>query len=95
MTTPASDFDLDKLARKRVKAKLGFYMHLAIYIIVNTGLIATSLWHGQRWAFFPLFGWGIGLFFHGASVWLTGSGSALREDMVARERAKISKERGL
>lgn len=83
--------EIDKLARKRAGAKMGWYTHLGVYLIVNTGLfLASNLGLGTRnYHFGPLLGWGIGLVFHGISVFFIGKGSDLRENMVARERARI------
>lgn len=83
------DTPLDALARRRAKAKLGWYGHAAIYLIVNLGLVTLSLANGRHWAVFPLLGWGVGLLFHGLSVWLFQPGSDLMNRMVARERAKL------
>lgn len=80
---------IDRLARKRANAKLGWFMHAGIYLVVNAFLMALSLWHGKAWAAFPLLGWGLGLAIHGAAVWFAGAGSALREQLVARERANL------
>ena len=65
-------------ARKRVKAIGGFYKHATVYIIVNMALLANNYFnHDNGEVFFsfntfstPLF-WGIGLFFHGFSVFGT------------------------
>ena len=95
MTTPYSTTlspeEIDKLARKRAGAKMGWYMHLAIYLVVNGGLfLASGLMFGTRsYHFGPLLGWGVGLVFHGLSVFFIGKGSTLRENMVARERARL------
>lgn len=93
MTTPMTPQDVDALARKRVKSQLGWYKHLAVYLIVNAFLISMSIWQDRNWAIFPLFGWGLGLVLHGASVWFAGAGSHLRESMVARERLKLAAQR--
>ncbi len=85
--------DIDRIARKRANAKLGWFMHASIYLIVNTFLVALSLWHGRAWAAFPLLGWGLGLAIHGAAVWFAGTGSALRETMVQRERSRLTAQR--
>ena len=85
-----TDLQLDQLARRRAKAKLGFFFHAGVYVAVNLGLIALSLYHGRAWAIFPLLGWGIGLFFHGLSVWVFAPGNDLMESMVQRERARLS-----
>lgn len=83
--------EIDKLARKRAGAKMGWYLHLAIYLTVNTGLfLASSQMFGNHGHHFgPLLGWGVGLVFHGITVFFIGKGSAVRENMVARERARI------
>jgi uncharacterized membrane protein len=89
-TTPQ---DIDALARKRVKSQLGWYKHLAVYLLVNALLISMSIWQGRNWAIFPLFGWGIAVVLHGVSVWFAGAGSQLRENMVERERQKLAAQR--
>lgn len=85
--------NIDRIARKRAKAKLGWLMHASIYLIVNAFLVALSLWHGKAWAAAPLLGWGLGLAIHGAAVWFAGAGSALRERLVENERARLTAQR--
>lgn len=55
---------------RHVERKIGFFIHLTVYLMVNSVLILFNLLHhpGKLWAFGPLFGWGIGLLFHGAAV---------------------------
>lgn len=85
--------NIERIARKRASAKLGWYTHAAVYLTVNTFLIALSVWQGRHWAMFPLLGWGLGLALHGVSVWFAGAGSALREAMVERERTRLTAQR--
>lgn len=85
--------NIDLIARKRANAKLGWFMHASIYLIVNAFLVALSLWHGRAWAAFPLLGWGLGLAIHGVAVWFAVAGSALREGLVQRERARLAAQR--
>jgi hypothetical protein len=58
-----TDEELRQIARKTAEGKVGFYIHLAIYVAVNLLLIA--IWYingaGFPWFLFILFGWGIGL----------------------------------
>ncbi|SCK50719.1 2TM domain-containing protein [Variovorax sp. HW608] len=82
--------DIDRLARKRAKAKMGWFIHAAIYAIVNLGLIALSVATGRAWAVFPLLGWGVGLLAHGISVWMLPPGGTLLARMVERERARLA-----
>ena len=93
MHAPTTPIDMDALARKRVKSLLGWYKHLTVYLIVNAFLISMSIWQDRNWAVFPLFGWGLAVVLHGASVWFAGAGSNLREGMVERERQKLTAQR--
>lgn len=60
-------------AQKRVKSIKGFYIHFAVYILVNVFLCIqiyliskNDFW---RWeSFTTVFFWGIGIFAHGTSV---------------------------
>ncbi len=93
MTTLSAE-EIDRLARKRAGAKLGWYMHAAVYIAVNLLLFAISE-HGfgqRRWTLFPLLGWGLGLVLHGVSVFVLGTGSAVRERLVQKERERLQRE---
>jgi hypothetical protein len=86
--------EIDRLARKRAGAKLGWYIHATVYVVVNAFLLAIStLGFGHRpWALFPLFGWGIGLALHGISVFILAKGGAFREGLVERERERLRRE---
>jgi hypothetical protein len=76
-------------AKKRVEAKIGFYIHLAVYAGVNILLIIINLSTSPQYIWFkwPLLGWGIGLFFHGMSIFVF-SGKKLKgikEKMIEKE----------
>ena len=60
--------EIDRLARKRAGAKLGWYFHAAVYVVVNLFVFAMSQYgFGNRsWSVYPLLGWGLGLALHGA-----------------------------
>jgi len=92
--TPMSPEDIDRLARKRAGAKLGWYFHAAVYVAVNLFMFSMSEWGaGHRaWSIKPMLGWGLGLALHGASVWLIGAGGTLRERMVQGERERLQRE---
>jgi len=59
-------------AKERVQEIRGFYWHLATYLIMNGFMFLLNWWTspGHWWFFWPLVGWGIGLAFHGASVFI-------------------------
>ncbi|WP_431275984.1 2TM domain-containing protein [Variovorax ureilyticus] len=67
--------EIDRLARKRAKAKMGWFIHAGIYATVNLGLVALSAASGRAWTVFPLLGWGVGLLAHGISVWMLPPGA--------------------
>ena len=57
-------------AKKRVTDIKEFYQHLLAYCLVIPFLIFINKMTvpSFNWFWFPMFGWGIGLFFHGWSV---------------------------
>ena len=86
------DQEAYRKAKRRVDAKIGFYIHLAIYVAVNTLLIAINLLTSSQYLWFkwPLMGWGIGLFFHALGVFVFSGGSAVKEQMIQKEMKKES-----
>lgn len=94
MRTPLSPEQIEHLARRRAGAKLGWYVHACVYVLVNLLLWAMSRYgFGHRpWSVFPVVGWGVGVALHGISVFVLGRGSPLRERMVQRERERLHSE---
>ena len=96
MHTPPLSEDIERLAHKRAGAKLGWYVHAALYLLVNLVIFALSI-HGfgsRPWSLFPLLGWGLGLVLHGVSVFVLGNGSSVRERLVQKERDRLQRELG-
>jgi hypothetical protein len=91
---PMEKETLDRIARRRAGAKLGFYIHASVYLLANLGLYAINgnFTPSVSWHVWPLGGWGIGLAFHGLAVFLAGSGSGLRERMVRAERRRLESQ---
>ena len=91
MTTPLSTEDIERIARKRAGAKLGWFIHATVFVVVNLFVFAMSQYaFGTRpWSVKPLLGWGLGLALHGISVWFLGTGGGLRERLVQREREAL------
>jgi hypothetical protein len=81
--------DLKRTARRRVKARLGLYIHAAVYMAVNAflALVRFQVTPELAWNLWPLAGWGVGLAIHAALVLLGQSG--LRERMEADEVRKL------
>ena len=86
--------EIDRIARRRAGAKLGWYAHASMYVLVNLFVFSMSQYaFGTRaWSVKPLLGWGLGLALHGLSVWFLGSGGGLRERMVQKERERLLRQ---
>lgn len=81
-------------AKKRVEAKIAFYLHLAVYIVVNLLLIiinlATST--GYLWFKWPLLGWGIAIGFHALMTFVFSGGSVIKEKMIEKEMEQMGND---
>ena len=77
-------------AKSRVEAKIGFYIHLAVYIVVNSLLIIINISTSSQYLWFkwPLIGWGIGVIFHALGVFVLSGGSIIKERLIEREMKK-------
>lgn len=90
-----TDDDLLQRARKRVKLKMGFYIHLGVYVAVNGGLALLMMMRGgsAAWQAGPLLGWGLGLTVHGIVTFLNLQGDGLRDRMVEAELKRLRDHR--
>lgn len=62
--------DRYKEAKKRVAEEKKFYHHLGVYIVVNMFLVILNLVTSpdSLWFYWPMLGWGLGLFLQGVGV---------------------------
>ena len=69
-----TDLERYERAKQRVEVLRGFYGHAIVFVFVNAGLAAFNLTMSpdHLWFIYPLAGWGIGLFAHGAYAMGTG-----------------------
>ena len=87
--------DLEARARRRVRAKTGFFVHALVFVLVNAGMaLVNEMSGGHRWHHFPLMGWGLGLGIHGLVVFLRLSTDGLRQRMFEREMALLQRRQG-
>jgi hypothetical protein len=92
-STSTLDNELERIARKRAGAKMGWAIHASVYVVVNLMLAGMSLMSGKNWAIFPAVGWGIGLAAHGLAVFFATGGAGLHERLLQRERARLTLQR--
>lgn len=77
-----------EIAEERVDKKIGFFIHLIVYIGVNSLLAFLNLTreHESLWFLWVLGGWGLGLLFHGLVVFVfQGDHASLKERLIQRE----------
>ncbi|MDX1314068.1 MAG: 2TM domain-containing protein [Eudoraea sp.] len=91
-----------KRAKKRVDEIKGFYIHLSIYLVINTFIVINLALNnfgngGDFWSFptfvTPVF-WGIGLAFHALHTFKAGSffGKKWEERMIQKYIDKDKEE---
>jgi len=70
-----SDYERYKKASEKVQEIKGFYSHLIAYLLVIPLFIVINFKFtpGHYWFFYPMIGWGVGVFFHALGVFDTGS----------------------
>ena len=85
MTPDTTDPRYDE-ARQRVEAKMGFFSHLAVFVLINVVFLIVA---GTDWLWVTLF-WGIGLVLHAWQVFFSESGAvaAWKEKQIQKELGK-------
>jgi 2TM domain len=83
----SSDPTEDELRRRavnRLRAKAGFWTHLAVYLAVNAFLVLIWFFTGAGyfWPIFPIAGWGIGV---AANAWDAFGSEPVTEERIQRE----------
>lgn len=80
-------------AKEVVEEKMKFYSHLAVYLIVNTGLhILNYIMGAPYWAIWPALGWGMGVFFHGINTFGFFNNSEWKRKQIQKELEKNKKD---
>jgi 2TM domain len=94
MPATLSPEEIERIAQRRASAKLRWYVHLLVFVLVNLSVFAMSKYaFGDRpWHVAPLLGWGAGLVLHGIAVFVLGGD--LREHMTQRERERLQRLHG-
>ena len=79
---------------QRVEEKISFYLHGFVFLMVNLALtIVNFVFTPQHlWFFYPLFGWGIGLFSHFIGVFPPKFFTSIKQKMIQNEIKKAEKD---
>src|SRR5262245_57783787 len=77
-------------AARQVDARIGFYIHFVVFILVCTGLAVVNwlVTPEIRWVQWPFLGWGIGVIGHALCVF--GSGPNLRSRWRLRKIRELT-----
>jgi hypothetical protein len=83
------DSERYRKAKERVEEIRSFYVHVVTYVAVNIVLFLINFMvsRGAWWFYWPLLGWGIGLFFHWFNVF--GSRSFLGDRWEEKKISEI------
>lgn len=88
-----TETQLDALARRRAGARLGWYVHAFVFVLVQAGLLAAALVAGRNWILAPSLGWGLGLAIHGLVVWTASPRAMLFDRLLQQERERLQPQR--
>ena len=103
MTTEMSEQEIYEEAKKRVKAKQGFYRHLGAYLAVNIVLIIvwalsggltidSGDWTGGKWFLWPLTIWGVFVVLNFLEVFVFKTSVRSERAAIEEEIKKMKKE---
>ena len=83
--------EMERIARRRAGAKMGFIIHATVFVLVNAALFAINqLFTPQyAWSFWPLGGWSIGLAIHGLVVFGLAPGGSISRRLIEAELRKL------
>jgi hypothetical protein len=86
-TIETRDEDLRRQAVERLQKRSEFLNHVVAFVLVNALLVTIWFLTGRAffWPIFPLFGWGIGLFFHGLDTFRR----PFSEERIRREMSRL------
>ena len=83
-----------QMARKHVRKLKDFWIHLAVFVVVNAGLITLNLVKqpDKFWFHWVLVGWGAGLLLHGFQLF-GGAAAKNWEERKIKEIVKPDEEK--
>ena len=77
-------------AKKKVEAKIGFRIHLTVYVVVIALLVLINLTTSTEYIWFkwPLMGWGIAVIIHALGIFNSSRKLNIKEQMIENEIQK-------
>jgi hypothetical protein len=89
-----NDTELRRLAERRVDAKVGFWIHAAIFVAVNAGMALANLnaTAASPWFLWSAGCWGLALIIQGVAAYFPIRD--FRRQVVEAELARLRRARG-
>lgn len=89
MSDVASETELRRLAERRVDAKVGFWIHAALFVVVNAGMAFANFTTASAnpWFVWSAGCWGLALFVQGLVVYLPVQ--AMRRQAIEAELERL------
>jgi hypothetical protein len=84
---------LERTARRRAGAKMGWFIHACVFVVVNLAVAMMAAAAGRDWIVYPSMGWAIALTIHGVVVFFVTGGAGLHDRLVQRERERLQLQR--
>ena len=84
---------IEARAERRVRRKLGFYIHALVFVLVNLGLYAKREITGTGHGPVLIWGWGLGLLIHGIFTFVSLQGEGMRERMIREEIERMKRDK--
>lgn len=80
--------------KKRKEELIGFYIHLVVYLVINTALAIINYLTSPEhlWYYWPLLGWGVGLVIHAIFTFISTDkffGKEWEEKTIERYKKEI------
>jgi len=84
---------IEARASRRVRRKLGFYIHALVFVLVNLGLYAMREFTGRPHGPVIIWGWALGLVIHGIFTFVSLQGEGVRERMLRKEIERMRRDK--
>ena len=82
---------IEARAARRVRKKIGFYIHALVFVLVNLGVVVVNMLNGRGPGF--IWPWGIGLAVHGLLTLVSLQGEGVRERMIRQEIERMKRDK--
>lgn len=95
MVNKKTNKELEEKAIKKVNSKFGLLSHFIVFLVANSFFFGLDFFvtKDADWAFFPLVGWGIGIFIHSLFVVFGGFLENWKDGAIKNEIAKMRKKK--